>query len=491
MTRKEFVVQVTEQLAANPRAVLAGHGIPAIVLKQIATRPDVMAKLATFLYMTKNFKKGSKGLKKSPIFKISGYKNFNEFNGKARTDVENFMENLADEDQITFENNNNIIAFLIMPDKASGDTESDIATGKSLAIKFDTAVKKENKIGNGAYVTVMFGDSIIRTIEKTKAKAKSKVNAKKVALKQSNAAKLKKQLMLKAKAKALAEKNAALTLKASMLEGSLQQVNRLATQFGAKSTAPTNVNSAMNKYTRETEKFLKTLTPNQKLAHKEAVNAMKSGNVKVAKRLLKLAGNDQLTSIVMNGNLTSADAKIGARKEQIKAEIAKLDARNDQKLGALEASTNAREKAQLRWEMKQISAKVSVLKAKLGTFRNLSPAAINSKAKLLKATNKLIADNIAKGNSVQASLNAAIAKIPATQQVKIQIKEQIMQQIANDVPTQYAVQQAIQQIPVAQLQFQQLQQMPDDLIDVFGEEGVFDTAFLAGTASVQDIMAII
>lgn len=504
MTRKEFVVAVTEQLATNPRAVLAGHGIQAVILKEIAIRPDVMGKLAAFLFMTNNFKKGAKGLKKSEVFKITGYKNFNEFNAKARPDVETFMSNLSPQDSAEFSNSNNIITMIIMPDTKTDNMESDIANGKSIVTKFDTAVKKETKISGAHYITIMFGGSLVRNVEENKAKAKAKVNAKKVAIKQATASKLKSELVAKAKAKQakIKAENDALTAKASGLNATLEQVGTLATQFGAKSANPRDVVAAMKRYTKETKSFLSKLNPAEKVVYTEALKAMKKGDMKSVNALLKPLGNDQLTSIVMGGNLTSADEKVNARKVAIRKEIKLLDAKNSAKLGLLEAATNARAKAQIRWEMKQISAKVNALKAKLGVFKDLSPATIKSKAELLKVTNKLIADNIAKGNTVQASLAAAIAKIPATEQVKEQIKEQIMQQIANDVPTQYAVQQALQQVPIAQLQIQQLPvALPDDLIDdaefeqqlidVWGEDGAVDGASLAGTASIKAILDII
>ena len=66
MTRKEFTSKVTEQLMASPRSALAGNGISAPVLKAISTRPDIMNKLATFLWSTVYFQKGAKGLNVRP-----------------------------------------------------------------------------------------------------------------------------------------------------------------------------------------------------------------------------------------------------------------------------------------------------------------------------------------------------------------------------------------------------------------------------------------
>lgn len=502
MTRKEFVVAVTEQLQKEPRAVLAGHGIQSAILKEIAIRPDVMGKLAAFSFMTNNFKKGAKGLKKSSDFKITGYKNFAEFNMKARTDVESFVVGLSPVDADEFENNENIITMLILPDTKTDNMESDIANGKSVVTKFDTAVKKEYKINGGFYLTIMFGNSLIRGVEENKAEAKAKQNAKLVAVKQASASKLKAELVAKAKAKAakIAETTAKLNNKAAGLNAQLEQFGSLADTFGAKSTNPRDVVAAMKRYTTETKRFLSKLNTAEKVVYSEAMKAMKKGDTKLVDSLLKGLGNDQLTAIVKSGNLTDADSKLNARKIEIRKQIRILDKKNEEMLAKLEAATTPRAKAQIRFDMKKISSKVNILKSKLGVYKDLNPATIKSKAALLKTTNAMIADNIAKGATVQQALNAALGKLPATQEVKQQIKEQVIQQIANGTPTQYAVQQAIQQIPTAELQIQQLPvdeidepEFEQQLIDVLGDAGVDDTyqASLAGSASIKAILDFI
>lgn len=502
MTRKEFVVAVTEQLQAEPRAVLAGHGIQSAILKEIAIRPDVMGKLAAFTFMTNNFKKGAKGLKKSSDFKITGYKNFAEFNMKARTDVESFVAGLSPVDADEFENNENIITMLILPDTKTDNMESDIANGKSVVTKFDTAVKKEYKINGGFYLTIMFGNSLIRGVEENKAESKAKQNAKLVAVKQASASKLKAELVAKAKAKAakIAEVTSKLAGKAAGLGAELEQFGSLADEFGATSTNPRNVLAAMKRYTVETKRFLAKLNPAEKLVYTEAMKAMKKGNIQKVNQLLVGLGNDQLTAIVKGGNLTDADAKLTARKLEIKKQIKLLDQKNEALLAKLEAAPTPRAKAQIRFDMKKIATKVNILKSKLGVYKDLTPAAIKSKADLLKSTNAMIADNIAKGATVQQALNAALGKLPATEEIKQQIKEQVIQQIANGTPTQYAVQQAIQQVPTAELQIQQLPveeidepEFEQALIDVMGNDGVDDSyqASLAGSASIKAILDFI
>lgn len=497
MTRKEYVVAVTEQVVANPRSVLAGHGIQAAVLKEIAIRPDVIGKLAAFTYMTNNFKKGAKGLKKTENFKISGYKNFAEFNQKARTDVESFMSGLSDADADAFVNNDNIVTLLILPDTKTDNMEADIASGKSVALKFDTSVKKEYKVQGGVYVTIMFGNSLIRSVEESKAVSKATANVKIVERKTGSLSKVKASIVAKAKAKALriAETGAALGAKANALGAELQQFAALGAEFGITTQNPKDVLAAMKRYTNETKKFLNSLNAAEKLVYQEVMRKMKKGDFKTANAMLKALGNETLTSIVKSGNVTSADQKVELRKKAIRAEIRKLMTFNEGKLAKLEAAVGARAKAQIRWEMKQVIAKIDALKAKLNVYKDLSVGAIKNKADLLSKTNTLIAENIAKGATVQEALNAAIAKLPTTPQLKQQVKQQVIQQIANGTPTNLAVQQAVQQIPAAQLQIQQLpsaQQLlaTDDTVDVFGTDGVDDYE-LAGSSSMANLIAML
>ena len=161
MTRKQYVVEVVNQMTENPRAVLAGHGLSGAIVKMIAGRPDIMGKLATFAFSTTGAKKGAKGLKKAANFKISGYQNFAAFNTKARMDVEEFMTELSASEAEKFTNENNIITFIVLPDTQTDNTEADIANLKSVAVPFASSVKKEYKIAGGIYITVMFGDSLI------------------------------------------------------------------------------------------------------------------------------------------------------------------------------------------------------------------------------------------------------------------------------------------------------------------------------------------
>lgn len=499
MTRKEYVVAVTEQLAANPRAVLAGHRIPAAILTRIAERPDVLAKIAAFGFMTKKFKMGAKGLRKSPVFKVSGYKNFPDFNKVARTDVENFVNSLPEGDAENFQNNENIITLLILPDTKTGETNEDIVNGKSVVLKFDASVKKEYRINGGFYVTIMFGDSAIRTPEQRVAKAKAKVNATKVNRKRRSVALVRRELVNKAKAKqaALDARKAALEGTSVKLSAEMQQYAHIANEFGVTLDSPKDIAKAMRNYTRETKAFLKKLTKAEQVVYNEVMKAMKKGDMRTANALLKSLGNEQLTNIVKTGNLTSAEARTAARTAELRKQVRELTKRNEGLLVKLEGAATARAKAQIRFDMRKNITRINQLKARIGAHKDVSAKAITTKAKMLAKTNELIAENIAKGLTVQESLNAALAKLQISQEAKQQVKQQVIQQVANEMPTQYAVQQAIQQIPVEAIQQVPVEQVidlddeSDDFVDVFGDEGVVDAATLVGAASINDVLSIL
>lgn len=494
MTRKEYVIAVTDQLAANPRSVLAGHKIPAAVLNAISARPDVMAKLAAFGFMTKKFNQGAKGLKKTPVLKISGYKNFPDFNKNARTDVEAFTAGLPGPDADAFQNSENIITFIVLPDTATGETEADIVNGKSVTLKFDSAVKKEYSVNGGFYITIMFGDSSIRPQEEKVAVAKAKVNKAKVVRKQRNGAAVKKALIEKAKNKQarLAGERSALQMKASTLDASMAQYASIAKQYGVTIDSPKDIAKAMKAYDNNTKRFLKGLSAAEKIVYNEAMKLMKKGDMKAVNSILKSLGNDQLTAIVKSGNLTTADARSAVRLKELRGKIKGLTAKNEELLKKLEAAPSARAKAQIRFDMKKNVKMINDLKARMGVHKDVSAKTIASKAALLSKTNSLIAENIAKGLTVQESLNAALAKLPVTQEVKQQVKQQIIQQVANQVPTQYAVQQALQQIPVEAIQADYIDLDDDsDLIDVLGDEGAIDAASLVGEGSINSILAFL
>ena len=170
MTKKQFVEDAVAQLDANPRKVLAGHGITGAMLQKIAKRPDVMKYLCTVLYTLKTAKRGAVGLKKSNVFQIKAYKNFAELNTKARLDVEKFMAGLKGKDATDFNNADNITTIVFdtttkMVPGPEGDDVIEQMMNASVFLKFDSAVRKEYKIPGVSYVVIMVAPSAIRPAE--------------------------------------------------------------------------------------------------------------------------------------------------------------------------------------------------------------------------------------------------------------------------------------------------------------------------------------
>lgn len=481
MTRKEFVLNVVEELKANPRAVLAGHGINAAVLQTIVQRPDVMAKLAVVLYSTKYAKKGAAGLKKASNFVIKGYKNFPEFNLKAREDVETFIGGLSPDDAAKFTNADNIMTILMLPqEKAASDEETSesIVSGKSVALTFDTAVRKEYKIPGGLYLTVMIAESAARPAEVKTAERKEKINKKKNS--RRTPAKIKAELKSKAakKLEIIKRKNAALSDEAFAAEMELEQFARIGQQFGATGKAATNIIGAINKFGADSaqakaavDAAIASLTPEQKSDYNKAVAYMKKGKKAVARELLKDIGNPALSDFVLKqgGKILGADEKLAGMKKDLQNKIKALTVKNEQLLVDL-ALAPADKKLSIRSMISKNTSMINQLRAKLGTYKNLSVNAMRNKAKMLAETNATIEANIAKGATISQALNAAIAKLDATPAEKQLIKQQVIQQVSNGLPTQYAVQQAIQ----------------ENISDV-----VDSTELAGGSTTIDDILAMV
>ncbi len=381
ITRKEFVLQVVEELQKNPRATLAGHGIQAAVLQTIVSRPDVMSKLATVLYSTVYAKKGAAGLKKAPNFKITGYKNFSEFNLKAREDVENFVGGLTPEDSASFTNTDNVLTILLLAENDNtGIAESltnQIVSGKSIALTFDSAVRKEYKVPGVMYLTIMLGASAARAGEAAIALRKIKVN--KTRQSRRTPAKIMAELKSKASKKLnmLTAKRKELEQDAFTTSMELEQLSTIKGIYGG--------NTTDNRIIRERKKEIE-----------EKIRALSSNNGVL---LLKLHN----------------------------------DGVDDKKALSIKSMISKNNTA------------IRQYRAKLGTYASLSPNAMLKKSVLLKKTHQLIEANIAKGASISQALNNALASVgmkPKEQQI---IKQQIMEQVASGMPMQYATQQAIQQ----------------------------------------------
>jgi hypothetical protein len=453
-TRKEFVQQVVEELKANPRAVLAGHGIAPAVLQTIIARPDVMSKLATVLYSTKYAKKMAAGLKKAVDFKISGYKSAGALIDEGREDIEKFIGGLADADAAKFNNAGNILVILIQPEAPkTGDetTAEEIVSGKSVTLTFDQAISRAYKIPGAMYLTVMLADSAARPTEVAVAERKVKVN--KVKQAKRTPAKIMAELKSKAnkKLEILKAKRSALEETAFLTEKELEQYGNVANEFGGKTLQKGMANwDKTVEGKKEIANAVNGLDAEAKKLFQLALDYKKNGKIDLAKAMLKEIGNPIISKYVLKDgesdleDLRTSDEVVAGRRLELKRALKILVQKNDQYIVDLALAPDNNKKLSIRSMISKNNSKIRDIRAKLGTYKNLSTAAMNKKAAMLQETHANIEANIAAGDSINTALNNALATLDAKPAQKQIIKQQIMEQVANGSPMQYAVQQAIQ-----------------------------------------------
>lgn len=410
MTRKEFVVQIVNDLKENPKAILRGHGLRPNFLQTLTTRDDILGKIAGFAFSTKLAVKGKKALRKQNNMRVFAYKDFIMFNRKAREDVQTFMDGLSPEDAGTFTNSNNVLVILALPDTGdAGSVEENISMGKSIMLSFDSAVKKEYKIPGGMYYVIMFGDSVIRPVEAKKAAAKEAVNERKVRI-ASSPAKIKNALVKKAKAKmaVIANKDRRLKRKATTLSAELGEVNAYARQLGVDPNADAGtITAAQRGFNRRTTAGAGALKAARIDEHNRAINTIRMKN----------------RYLVQN----------------------------------LQDATTAKARADIRFAIKKNKQRIEDLQARIALYDNFSAKTIKNKAKILSDVNAEIEANLAAGQTITSSLNSALAKLNIAPQQKQQIAQQVIEDIAdNGTDLQLAAQQAMQEILPAQVEMQQL-----------------------------------
>jgi hypothetical protein len=468
-SRKDFVLEVVQQLQENPRAVLAGHGILPAVLQTITARPDVMSKLATVLYSTVNAKKGAAGLKKAPNFRIFGYKSSGQLIDQGREDVESFVAGLSAEDVAKFNNSNNILVIVLQPQPAaSGDEEvtEEIVSGKSVCLTFDQAISKAFKFPGAMYLAIMMGDSVARPQEEAVAERKEKVN--KAKQKKRTPAKVASELKAKAAKKLaiLKAKRSNLTDEAYNTSLELNQYSSLGEEFGAGSDATgKGIFNAMSKFDKGVNAKkaildeINLLSPEDKELLNQAIAYKKAGKENLAKAMLKEINNPTITAFVLKASgsmqqlssLATSDEIIANRKKEYKSALRRLVIKNEQLLVDLALAPKEKQLS-IRSMISKNNRAISDLRTKLGTYKNLSVEAMNNKAKMLKEVHAAIEENIASGENINAALTNALAALDAKAAQKEIIKQQVMEQVANGKPMQYAVQQAIQEMPEEELE---------------------------------------
>lgn len=457
MTRKEMMVLVADEMRTNARAVLAGHGIAAAVLQEVIVRPDIAGYLGGILYSMAAAKKGATGLKKAPNFRIFGYKNSGSFLVNCREDIETFVSGLNPDDAAKFTNQDNTVVVYVdkqaIVDPAT-PTEDVICSGARVGMTFESAIKKETKgLGGGMYLVIMWGDSALRKSEAATAERAAAKNEAKQA--KRNPAKLKAELIKKKKA-ALGKINdarTALQQKAARTARQLQQYDRFGSQLGAK---PGSIRSTMGKIgamdarsgnqRAAVQNAMAMLTPAENKLVAMARKFMAKGDMRTAKSMVKDL-DPTVANAVLNGT-GGGDPVVAAKRKQIKAKIAQLDARAEQLILDL-ALAPADKKVSIKSMISKNNAAIKQLRDSLGTYKNMSITAYNKKAAILAETNAKIQTLLTRGANISQAINKAISEINATPAEKTLIKQQVAQAVAAGIPGQYAVQQSIQDNIVA------------------------------------------
>lgn len=291
----------------------------------------------------------------------------------------------------------------------------------------------------------------------------------------------------------------------------LQQFAEIGKAVGVNSfEKPNQVLAGLKSFNAETKVYLKSLSKEDLAYYKGAVAAKNKKNLKVMYANLSSVSPenaDRIADIVKNGNLTTSDKVLEARRKAFRAKIAEITKANEALLVAAENAPNAKTRGNINFKIRANIKQIKLLKAKIALHKELGVNVIKNKAKLLAETNKAIEANRVKGMSIQEALNSAIAALPGTTpQQKQQIKQQVVEQLATGTPLQYAVQQAIQaqpmQVDVEVSNFDDeidandafLEELENGKVDVFGnldDETADIASELANSSTINDILKML
>ena len=479
MTKKEFVLDVVNQLSTDAKSVLSGHRLSAGILSIIQQRADIQSKLAGNLLSMKTRSQGSKGLRKAQNFQIKGYASFGQFNMEARKDIEAFMQQLAPEDQQEFTNKSNISVIVALPDEnIMVDDKEQIATGPSVIVPFDKAIRSEQKTIGGAYIMIMFGKSAITTEAYKSPKVKrsaSEVSEQKALLaekrakkKERIAARREKEAGIKsrkaerlAKARIRGEEDrlntrfardmsgvnrqaARLAGEQQVLAGEVSQIDKLIDRFGPNiGRGIKSVDKTYDKFITDLKRFEPIISKKDKAIMRSYFSLMNRGKESEAKSVLKGMENRQLAVMLWKQLPESSIRILEREKAPLYAQLEKLRNSIPELMTTLE-SDDPKAQARAKSRLAVVNQKIRVIRAKLGTYKEMSSKAITTKTKMLSETRSSIEANIARGESLKSALQSALGALRVTPAEKEVIKQEVVSQIQQGVPAVYAMQQAIQ-----------------------------------------------
>ena len=476
---KDFIFDVIEQLKANPRRVLAGHGIPSVIIRELQEREDVLSKLANFLLTTKLANRGANGLKKSSKFQIFGYKNASQFLKASEADLNSFF---GDDEElrasncavIMFTPQNSQELRTKMTDEEGNEgwfVRTKIVAGSSSYTTYAKAAAGEAKIAGTKYLVLAWEDSILRPADNKVAFTRSKRNERIVARELKPA---KVRAALKRDLKAAIERN----------ERTLNSLRAKKSRY-QKAIAEINSNAELNAY-------IESLSGVDRNIYDRALVKLNAGNTREAKMLAATAEDPETMWNAIQFSAGSDETNkvrsaLRSKLNKLNKELAEwLDTVQQlQDAGRPVADNITKRVNALQRQINAITVKLKNSDKRLKKNRGNAAANVNYQ-QLLAQVNKRIARNEQKGMRLSKALENAVASLGVDAETVQEVKSDVLAQVAAGIEQETAIEQAIQQ-QAANIQQQQAindEDLDDDFddADVAGD-GVIDLDTLFSSIS--------
>lgn len=466
---KDFIFDVIEQLKANPRRVLAGHGIPSVIIRELQEREDVLSKLANFLLTTKLANRGANGLKKSSKFQIFGYKNASQFLKASEADLNSFF---GDDEElrasncavIMFTPQNSQELRMKMTDEEGNEgwfVRTKIVAGSSSYTTYAKAAAGEAKIAGTKYLVLAWEDSILRPADNKVAFTRSKRNERIVARELKPA---KVRAALKRDLKAAIERN----------ERTLNSLRAKKSRY-QEAIAEINSNAELNAY-------IESLSGVDRNIYDRALAKLNAGNTREAKMLVATAEDPETMWNAIQFSAGSDETNkvrsaLRSKLNKLNKELAEwLDTVQQlQDAGRPVADNITKRVNALQRQINAITVKLKNSDKRLKKNRGNAAANVNYQ-QLLAQVNKRIARNEQKGMRLSKALENAVASLGVDAETVQEVKSDVLAQVAAGIEQETAIEQAIQQ-QAANIQQQQaiIDEDDDDYEDAdVATDGVID-----------------
>lgn len=444
---KDFIFDVIEQLKANPRRVLAGHGIPSVIIRELQEREDVLSKLANFLLTTKLANRGANGLKKSSKFQIFGYKNASQFLKASEADLNSFF---GDDEElrasncavIMFTPQNSQELRTKMTDEEGNEgwfVRTKIVAGSSSYTTYAKAAAGEAKIAGTKYLVLAWEDSILRPADNKVAFTRSKRNERIVARELKPA---KVRAALKRDLKAAIERN----------ERTLNSLRAKKSRY-QEAIAEINSNAELNAY-------IESLSGVDRNIYDRALAKLNAGNTREAKMLAATAEDPETMWNAIQFSAGSDETNkvrsaLRSKLNKLNKELAEwLDTVQQlQDAGRPVADNITKRVNALQRQINAITVKLKNSDKRLKKNRGNAAANVNYQ-QLLAQVNKRIARNEQKGMRLSKALENAVASLGVDAETVQEVKSDVLAQVAAGIEQKTAIEQAIQQ-QAANIQQQQ------------------------------------